>query len=77
VDGIEPAGRLGFGEELTLVEHRVEPAPLEKLGVGSLLDQPPAIQDKDRIGGQDGGQAVRNNDRGPPSEEPCEGDLRA
>ena len=54
--------RLGrLGQELPLVEPRVQAAQLYELGVGALLDQATAVKDEDQVGGQDGGEPVRDH----------------
>ncbi len=54
--------RLGrLGQELPLVEPRVQAAQLYELGVGALLDQATVVKDEDQVGGQDGGEPVRDH----------------
>src|SRR5438477_9630564 len=50
--------------ELLLVEPRVQTALAKKLRVRPLLDDATTVQHKDDVGRQDGGQTVRDSERG-------------
>ena len=43
--------------------------------MGALLDEAAAVDDEDDIGGEDGGEAVRDGDRGPSVEQRLERGL--
>src|SRR5262245_15866 len=79
------AGRSGEGgwrrlsgdsvAKLCLEQPGVETAAREQLGVGALLDQPPTVEDQDRVGLQDRREAVGDHEAGPAGHDPLEGGL--
>src|SRR5205823_3788525 len=80
-DGKIRASRSGEGRarlsvtELGLEQARVEPAPLEQLLVRALLDEPPAVENEDRVGLQNRRETVRDHDAGAASHDPLERGL--
>ena len=55
-----PCGRV---PELGVVESRERPAGGEEIGIRSLLDDPPRIDDQDPVGVANGGQSVGDDQR--------------
>src|SRR5207253_4991694 len=54
--------------ELALVQLRVEPTLGKQRRVVAPLDELAAREDEDRVGGEDGREAMRDHDRGAPGE---------
>src|SRR5581483_7376403 len=60
--------RRGLGP--VAVQRGVEAAPLEQLAVGALLDDAAVLEDDDQVGVADGRQAVGDDERRPPVQQP-------
>jgi hypothetical protein len=52
-DAVAAAGLHRAAGELVRVQRRVQAAPVEQLGVRAGLDDPTAVEDEDRVGGED------------------------
>src|SRR5512145_1659867 len=52
--------------ELQVIEPGVGAVRAQELGVRPGLDHAPALNDMDEVGAQDGGEAVRDDERGAP-----------
>ena len=66
---------VGLAGELLVVQALVEAAGCDQLVVGSLLDDPAVLETEDDVGGLDGGEPVRDRDRGARAGGPFEGLL--
>ena len=63
---------LGAGVELQPREAGVEPVLGDEFGVGSLLDDSSVLHHQDPVGGQNGGEAVGDDQRGAALHQPVE-----
>lgn len=70
-----PQARSEHAPELPLDEAGVVPAQLHELAVAALLDDPPAVEHQNAIGGYDGRQPMRHDEGGPASGQAVERPL--